>query len=73
MTLIDKALNFLKPGDSALFARRPARFFLWLDLDTKFFEKGIVLIGEFIRHGQPPPSCVRGRPHPRPCDFPRVG
>ena len=26
--LIDEALNFLKPGNDALLARRPARFFL---------------------------------------------
>jgi hypothetical protein len=44
--LIDEALNFLKPGNDALLARRPARFFLGLDLDTKFFEKDIIFIGK---------------------------
>jgi hypothetical protein len=59
--LIDKTLDVLKPGDDALLTRRPARFLLGLDLDSKFFEKGIILIGELIRHGRPPPSCARGR------------
>ena len=68
--LLDETLNLLEAGDDPLFARRPACASVCLDLDAKLFEKRVILFGE-PRHAQPPPSCGQGRPHPRPCAFPR--
>ena len=39
IVLIDETLDFLKARYDALFARRPTRFLLCLDLDAKLFEQ----------------------------------
>jgi hypothetical protein len=64
--LLDETLNLLKACDDTLFARRPARVFLRLDLDAKLVEKGIVLFGEpsharppFMRARKATPSAIR--------------
>ena len=68
--LFDEALNVLETGDDPFLARRPAGTGRGVDLDTKFLQQRVVLVGE-VRHGRPRLSCGRGRPRPRPSASPR--
>ena len=68
--LFDKSLDFLKSSDDAFLARGAHGILLRLDLNAKLRQQGIIVIGEAVSHGRPPPSCGPGRRHLRPCAFP---
>ena len=46
----DKALDFLKPCDDALFAGRAALGFLLFNFDAKLGQQRVVVLGEFFNH-----------------------
>ena len=68
---INESLDLLEARDDALLARRAACRLLRLDDDAELGEQGLVLVGEFLIHRPPRPSCGRGRPPLPPCASPR--